>query len=168
MTNLNRKRLAVLSLCLLAGIAATPAMAEGDNYSRPPVRLYGTDMDYNTGNPMPTIAQEQARLSPAPVYNPATGTTTYYAPVYIPQVQGAAPAPVPVYTVPVAPAAYRPMALNQNQIETSLERQGYRRIKNVDFERGHFTARARDSWNRPVLLAVSAQTGQVLDIRYVR
>ncbi|MCC6469960.1 MAG: hypothetical protein IT563_16675 [Alphaproteobacteria bacterium] len=165
-----RTRLAALSLCLVAGLAALPAMAESDNHVIPPSPADAPAM--NRG-PMPGYVQDYG-------YDPATGALTFYSPAQVPQYQDQ-----PLYqypyqdarqyrrqnqyqAAPPAPVVYAPIVLNENQIEMSLARQGYHRIKDVTFERGHYKARARDGENRAVTLVVSAETGRVLDVRYVR
>lgn len=64
------------------------------------------------------------------------------------------------------PVAYRVAILNERQIVWRLHRQGYQRIHDVDLRRGHYTARARDYYGRPVFLVVSAHTGEVLRARH--
>ncbi len=64
------------------------------------------------------------------------------------------------------PVAFRAAILNQHQIVRRLHRQGYQRIHDVDLRRGHYTARARDYYGRPVFLVVSAHTGEVLRARH--
>jgi hypothetical protein len=175
----------VLSLSLLAAlIAPIAAQAESDNHVRPPIRYGNTDVDYNTGNPMPTIAQELAnRGTMSPIYDPATGRIIYPVPVVaaqldVPPTQPVVVAPVPVYAPPAygqpghgygkpgyGPVAHRPFVLNQNQVRMSLERQGFHRIQDIDYDRGYYTARARDQRDRSVRLTVSAETGRVLDVR---
>ncbi len=189
----NRIRRAALALSLLAVLGAPAvARAESDNHVRPPIRYGATDTDYNTGNPMPTIAQELAtRGTLSPIYDPATGRIIYPVPVLaaqldVPPTQPVVVAPVPVHVQPgyaqqgyargghaqptyggagPQPAAHRPFVLNENQVRMSLERQGYRRIQDIDYDRGYYTARARDPRGRTVRLTVSAETGRVLDVR---
>lgn len=179
---------AVLSLAVLAALAApVAARAESDNHVRPPIRYGNTDIDYNTGNPMPTMAQElAARGTLSPIYDPASGRIVYHAPVVVQQLDTPPTQPVvvapppaqpqggywhsghgqPVYGQPgYAPGAYRPVLLNERQIAMSLERQGYHRIQRIEYDRGYYSARARDQRDRSVRLTVSAETGRVLDVR---
>jgi hypothetical protein len=119
----------------------------------------------------------------SPIYDPATGRIIYPVPVVaaqldVPPTQPVVVAPVPVYAPPAygqpghgygkpgyGPVAHRPFVLNQNQVRMSLERQGFHRIQDIDYDRGYYTARARDQRDRSVRLTVSAETGRVLDVR---
>ena len=163
MTNMNNKRLAVLTFrtaaaagCLLAALAA-PALAEADDHRQPQAsgRVVDVYDEFNRGpygyNPEPVHGQQ-------PIYAPPVHAQPAYTP--------------PVHAPHPGAVAYAPV-LNENQIRQALRRQGYRRVGDIafadtDFGRGRYTARARDQRNRPVLLVVSAQTGQVLDQRFLR
>ncbi|MCC7049769.1 MAG: PepSY domain-containing protein [Alphaproteobacteria bacterium] len=138
-----RTRLAALSLCLVAGLAALPAMAESDNHVVYQGAASGAVAPNSNNNRNPDPSE------PPLVYNPVTGTTGYYAPAPVPL-----PAPV--------------VLLNDSQIAQSLTSQGYRRVRDIQFDGTHYTAHARDGRNRQLALVVSAETGQVLDARYVR
>jgi len=63
------------------------------------------------------------------------------------------------------PVAYRHGILSERQVAWRLRHQGYHRVHDVDLRRGHYTARARDGYGRPVFLVVSARSGAVLRAR---
>jgi hypothetical protein len=145
MTNANRPRLAVLSLCLVAAlVAAQPTRAESDNHAHggSAQRVPGTDMDVN-GRPLMPLPQSQVWQAP-PVEQ---------APVY------AAP---PAYPAPVA----HPRALNERRVAHVLQRQGFHRIRAIDVRGDRYVADARDGYGRPVRVVGSAYTGEVLNVRY--
>ncbi len=168
MTMSNPGRLVVLPLFALTAFAAplacgTPARAESDN--RPMQQQQNTRevdiyYEFNRGpcgyNPEPVHGQQACPLPPDAA--PAGAPPVYAAPVHAPPVH----AP-PVHVQP----PYAPV-LSDAEIERALRRQGYRRIGDVAFDRGYYTARARDRRNQPVLLVVSAQTGAVVDERRLR
>lgn len=162
MTKTNRHCLGVLSLCLTAAlVAAQPTRAESDNHvhGAGTQRVPGTDMDQN-GRPMPPLHIPH-------VYAPGVDTVqdvrVIPPPTYVPphHVQAAPP----VYVPPRGHVAYRP-ALNERQVEHLLQRQGFHRIRDIDFSDGRYIAQARDGYGRPVRVAVSAHTGEILNVRY--
>lgn len=164
MTMSNPGRLAALSLFALAAFAAplacgTLARAESDN--RPEQQQQNSRevdiyYEFNRGpcgyDPEPVHGQQPCPLPPYAAA-PAPPPPVYAPPVYAPPVHAQPP--------------YAPV-LSDAEIERALRRQGYRRIGDVAFDRGYYTARARDRRNQPVLLVVSAQTGAVVDERRLR
>ena len=158
MTNANRNRLAILSLCLTAAlVAAQPTRAESDNHVHGggTQRVPGTDMDQN-GRPMPP-------LNTVHVYAPSTYGPQQYGPQPVEPAPVYAPPPVAVpYPGAVAPS---PM-LSERHIEHLLQRQGFNRVRDVGYHNGQYVARARDGYGRPVQIVGLAHTGQILNVQY--
>ncbi|MCK6454023.1 MAG: hypothetical protein L6R19_24675 [Alphaproteobacteria bacterium] len=168
MTMIDSGRLAVLSVSVLAALAAslaagTPAArAEPDDHaSRQNAREVDVFHEFNRGpcgyDPEPVHGQPACPLPPyaAP---PAAPPPVFAPPVYAPPVNV-----TPVYAPP--PSA---PVLSDVEIRRALQRQGYRRIGDIVFDRDSYTARARDRRNQPVLLVGSAATGAVVDRRRLR
>ncbi len=68
----------------------------------------------------------------------------------------------PHYTAP----RYAQPQLNERQIERRLERQGYRQIGELRWNRGYVQTRAVDGYGRRAWLTVSPTTGRIVDARY--
>lgn len=173
MTMIDSGRLAVLSVSVLAALAAslatgTPAArAEPDDHANQQnAREVDVFHEFNRGpcgyDPEPVHGQPACPLPPyaAP---PAAPPPVYAPPVYAPPVYAPPVNVTPVYAPP--PSA---PVLSDVEIRRALQRQGYRRIGDIVFDRGYYTARARDRRNQPVLLVVSAATGAVVDQRRLR
>ncbi|MCC6468747.1 MAG: hypothetical protein IT563_10540 [Alphaproteobacteria bacterium] len=63
--------------------------------------------------------------------------------------------------------AYR-APLGERQIDWRLQRQGFRQVGPLRYERGVILTRAVDNWGRHVRLTVSPVTGQVIGTRFIR
>lgn len=68
----------------------------------------------------------------------------------------------PHYSAP----RYAQPQLNERQIERRLERQGYRQIGELRWNRGYVQTRAIDGYGRRAMLTVSPTTGRIVDARY--
>jgi N-formylglutamate amidohydrolase len=58
-------------------------------------------------------------------------------------------------------------ALTEHQVQTSLERQGYSKVHDLDFRNGVWTAKARSANGKSVAVRVDPRTGQVFPDKQV-
>jgi uncharacterized protein with FMN-binding domain len=72
-----------------------------------------------------------------------------------------------VLALSVSGAALAQEALTQHQIQTSLEQQGYTKVRGLEFKNGVWMAKARSANNENVNLRVDPRTGQVFPDKQV-